>query len=581
MKKHPNLFLGLLIAASLAVATLQGWRVTHLRESTLFYRWIISAAAQTRNFGGNLENVAGPEESEDPNKPRVEYMDNELFAEVVDRFETDSSVPDLPAGPDDLDANGQPRPKLVRMVEQVVQDVEQDQEEAAQGADETAGPSELGEGKGIWDDTIWRAATSDRLAPQRAAFLKYRGEKRLASSGTSFGREQIYTVAQTPDDPTVSMTNMFFGFRKMAANLLWLQVDKYWHAGHLHRMVPLMKTTVALDPEFVDAFLLGAWHLGYNATAQMPDTPEPLKRYDPRHQARVGDKESLYYEAIDFLKDGIRKNPRNYKLYFDLGFSLYELKLNDYAHAVQYLGEAMRYKHDRWVPRQLAIAQQKNGQYADALAGWKAYYEKYPTNPNAARFIKTNETLIIEEEADKAAEAGDEARANELRTRARQLWQELADQEQDPYALMRLRRMDALDLARQGRYYEATGLLDQARYETLTYFDDISDLMIKIKKQGGLPLYLSEKMYLARKAEADQYIANELKKIAGKTYELRDDAWYEEGYNGEPTQLLTPGSKQLNELRSTHESVNLIVSFRQPVVFKLGDAWYRFRPKVV
>ena len=27
----------------------------------------------------------------------------------------------------------------------------------------------------------------------------------------------------------------------------------------------------ALDPQFVDAYLIGAWHLAYNATARMPD----------------------------------------------------------------------------------------------------------------------------------------------------------------------------------------------------------------------------------------------------------------------------------------------------------------------
>ena len=40
----------------------------------------------------------------------------------------------------------------------------------------------------------------------------------------------------------------------------------------MHRMLPLMKTCVTLDPGFVDAYLLGAWHMAYNATASMPES---------------------------------------------------------------------------------------------------------------------------------------------------------------------------------------------------------------------------------------------------------------------------------------------------------------------
>src|SRR5690606_233158 len=110
-------------------------------------------------------------------------------------------------------------------------------------------------------------------------FIRLRAENRLYTLGSGLTAAGLYGDINDPSqgNTVVSMANMFFGFRKMAANLLWLQVDKYWHAGMLYRMVPLMHATVALDPQFVDAFLLGAWHLAYNATAQMRDTPEPLK----------------------------------------------------------------------------------------------------------------------------------------------------------------------------------------------------------------------------------------------------------------------------------------------------------------
>ena len=80
-------------------------------------------------------------------------------------------------------------------------------------------------------------------------------------------------------------------------------------------------------PNFVDAYLLGAWHLAYNLTAKLPETPEPMKVYFPKYGKRLGIKQEWYYIATEFLKDGIRKNPRDYRVYFDLGYGIYENKL--------------------------------------------------------------------------------------------------------------------------------------------------------------------------------------------------------------------------------------------------------------
>ena len=126
----------------------------------------------------------------------------------------------------------------------------------------------------------------------------------------------------------------FSGSEKSRRNLIWIEVDRFWHQGNMYRMITLMRTCVALDPHFIEAYLIGAWHLGYNATAKMQDTPWPRREWDDRYNVCLGEKERFYYYAIDFLKDGIRRNPRNYKLYFDLGFSLYKQKLEDYPNAV-------------------------------------------------------------------------------------------------------------------------------------------------------------------------------------------------------------------------------------------------------
>jgi len=149
--------------------------------------------------------------------------------------------------------------------------------------------------------------------------------------------------------------------------------------------------------------------------------------------------------------------------------------LKDYANAVKYLSEAIRHRHDRWVPRQLYIAMELNGQYKEALAGWQDYITKFPDNLTAPRFIERDKALIKEQEADEAAErarkatdpaAAEAARAEaeRLRNEALQMWQAQASAgyEEDPFAVGRIMRMKALKLTEEKRYYEAIAVLQNA-----------------------------------------------------------------------------------------------------------------------
>ena len=206
----------------------------------------------------------------------------------------------------------------------------------------------------------------------------------------------IYKNQEAP----VSIGQMFLGFRKLAAGLVWIQVDEAFHKGEMQRMVPLMRTTVLLDPNFVDAYLIGAWHLAYNLTAQMSDTPGYLKEYVPELGAWVGNKERAYYAAANFLKDGIRNNPRDYRLYFDLGYAVYAEKLNDHMNAVTYLTEATKQRHESWVRRMLYHSLQATGQFEEARAGWEDYLRANPGHAVAQRMIPTNTALTKQRDAE-------------------------------------------------------------------------------------------------------------------------------------------------------------------------------------
>lgn len=458
-KRYPNTSLAALFIALALAGAAAGVYVQHLRESEAFYRWVLATATNIR---------LGWEDS-------GEYRDDELFLRVNGKV-----LQDLP-------------------------DVDETDLDETEMQDDVP-PLALVGGHRQYDQLLWDLACSDTLTAERRDFLELARDRKLL-----YAQDIEYAEAQASG---VNIFNLFFGFRRVAANFIWLQVDRYWHQGMMYRMVPLMKTCVALDPNFVDAYLLGAWHMAYNATAKMLDTPQHLKEWSERYQACVGQKERYYYWAIEYLKDGIRNNPRDYRLYFDLGFAIYKEKLGDYENAVKYLSFAMRQYHDRWVPRQLYICLELTGEYEKALKGWKSYVKEYPDSATAKevapRFMKRNEAMIFEQRAQEAREAARETdnpaeaarlrqQAQENKQNALEVWQSM----DDPYAEARILRLKAIDLAANGQYLEAIAMLDRARWEAASLFNQLSDLIIDYKLEAGLPLSVSEKKAVLRREEGE------------------------------------------------------------------------------
>jgi hypothetical protein len=468
MNNLHKVFIFVCFAVAVALGAWQGVRVRHLREAERFYRWILAQSTQTRLFAG------------DTDQSDQQKLDFALYYEIVEA--ADPAIPDLPIGEDDYDTDGKPMRKMT-----------------IAARDEQ------------YSGLVFKLASGDVLAKQREEFLKYSQERRISSVASEFDPAAAYN-----EGVNVSLANIFFGFRKVAANFMWLQVDKYWHQGMEQRMIPLMKMCTWLDPTFVDAFQLGAWHLAYNMTAKLPDTPEPLKKWNEKYKARIGEKELYYYIAIDFLKDGIRKNPRNHKLYFDLGYSIYNLKMKDYDNAVKYLTEAVRYPHEIWVPRMLNISLEEAGRYEQALAGWETFLKRNPGHPTAIAFIERNKGRIKEQkgfeaaqraltETDPAAAAADKAQAETLRQEAIAIYEKMSQPTEDPFAVGRIMKIKADRFMEEGLYPEAAAVLQNARWKSNQLWDEATDLMIQAKIKGNIPLELGEKKYVLRKEEAEKY----------------------------------------------------------------------------
>ena len=596
MKKHPNLALGLVVFVLLALGALQGRHIDRLRESERFYRWILSACTQYRlsGFVGT-----GPDAYVDDEDS--ELMDEQLFQSIIEAGDTYLEDIDL-RGEMDLNEQGSPLPRVVRYTSPSLA------EEQGETIDALDTAQQRKRDRVLWN----RLACNPQLASLRAEFHQYLREERLAGLGSQFSLDTMYGG----DESAVSLGNMFFGFRKMAANFIWLEVDKYWHEGQIQRMIPLMNTCVALDPNFIDAYLVGAWHLSYNITAKMDETPWASREFNPRHKVWVGPREQFFYNGIDFLSDGTLKNPRNYKLYFDMGYAIYEAKLEDRPNAVKYLREANHLWHDIWVPRTLYRVMGYNEQYEKAKAGW----ERYAANPKhadlisatetAPRFIRINQGLIYERDA-RQAQAKAKAAAELARRRREQgLLQQAADYEEtaqkaaaeserlfslahstqkelydetgDVYAMSRVARIEAADLVRKGQYYEAIAKLQKARFDSNRFFWEGLDLILDVKRQGGIPPSRSEQSYMRRKELSAKYTALTPKAINGINFFFEDDSWHQEDYKEDAVDLiaLPSDSDEWLELQVDHPEVARYDELPGPVVFSVGDVWYRYEKEV-
>lgn len=588
MKKLSGILVPVLFFALMALGGWQGARVTRLREATIFYRWIAGTGTLVRVFG---PSGIVPEEATDK-----EYADVQLFQSVSDKAE--SMLPDLETvGDDDRNDKGELLPKVVRYTNPPLRKVETTGEEEGAVSREVDLAAEK-----VRLEALWNLASGPALAEEREEFLDYLGEDRLWTVGN---QPDIAMVVNT----NASLGNLFFGFRKMAANLLWLEADRQFDEAKIHRVMPLIRGTVALDPTFVDAFLIGAWHLSYNFPANLTPTPESQKVYVPKWNARVGDRETFYYEGIDFLKDGIRKNPDDYRLYFDTGYAIYEQKLNDHANGIRYLSEAVKRRHDVWVPRMLFHSLQYDGQYERALNGWKEYLVDWPNNQVAPRFILINEALLFEVAAENAdtriewAQRGIELARNQGSTdavqgyeqiianaqqereenlvKARDTWNKVVEfgDGKDPFAEARLARMDAARLADQGWYLEAIMLLEKARFASNDFWEEASNLIIDYKLEAGEPLSVTETKAVRLREEFEEYNATMPKRVAARTFTFADGTWYQEDYAGEDASVLEPGTQDLVEFVLANPQVASILEFApagEKVVFSLDNIWYTY-----
>jgi tetratricopeptide (TPR) repeat protein len=154
------------------------------------------------------------------------------------------------------------------------------------------------------------AASSVLILCLMGSIFTLRRVDRLRNAATL--EEVLYVSSPT------ALKRMSLGYNGLLADIYWTRAVQYFggkhHDGatHLDLLAPLLDIAAALDPQ-----LLAVYEFGSNFLAAKPPNGAGMPE-----------------RAVKLEEFGIKNNPDEWRLYYNLGF-IYYLDLKDYAHAAE------------------------------------------------------------------------------------------------------------------------------------------------------------------------------------------------------------------------------------------------------
>ena len=108
------------------------------------------------------------------------------------------------------------------------------------------------------------------------------------------------------------------GLNALLADILWMKADDLWHSSSWWQMAPVMESIVRIDPKFIMAWRVLAWHYGWNL-----------------HAASRSRVEQVYWleKSADAYDRATTENPDNFDLWWDMCW-FYTDRLRRYDKAV-------------------------------------------------------------------------------------------------------------------------------------------------------------------------------------------------------------------------------------------------------
>ena len=192
------------------------------------------------------------------------------------------------------------------------------------------------------------------------------------------GDATLQEVLYIPSPKVVKRLSM--GYDGLLADIYWTRVVQYFGGKHHERsteyqlLAPLLDITTALDPHLIVAYEFGSTFL-----AQKP--PEGAGEPDL---------------AVALVRHGIEENPREWRLYYDLGFL-------EYSERRDYLAAARAFESGSQVPgahpsmRILAAAMaQHGGDETTARLIWTTTYETATDKMLRANALKHLRALHVD-----------------------------------------------------------------------------------------------------------------------------------------------------------------------------------------
>lgn len=178
------------------------------------------------------------------------------------------------------------------------------------------------------------------------------------------------------------------GLREATASLLWVRADEFFHTGQYEAILPIVRLVTWLDPQQIEVYTTGAWHLDYNFV----DSEERSdRRYIP--------------PAVRLLEEGVENNPGIYNLYFELAWTHYFQKAKKYDKAIYWMKRAQdKVARDvntgkviprpAYVARMLAHCYEKAGMFDECEAQWKRCMSEAAAARTAADSTSYQEEII-------------------------------------------------------------------------------------------------------------------------------------------------------------------------------------------
>ncbi|HEX8818261.1 MAG TPA: tetratricopeptide repeat protein [Terriglobales bacterium] len=155
------------------------------------------------------------------------------------------------------------------------------------------------------------------------------------------------------------LKRLSLGYNGLLADIYWTRAVQYFgrnfhdETGKYTLLAPLLEITTALDPQLIVAYEYGANFLApaVPGGAGMPE------------------------QAIELTEYGIRNNPDNWRLYYDLGFIYYQ-DLKDYKKAAEAFerGSEVPGAHP-WLKLLAALMAEHAGDIQTSRLLWTATYE--------------------------------------------------------------------------------------------------------------------------------------------------------------------------------------------------------------